>query len=209
MPRQYTPRVPRICEQCGIEFMVVPSAIARGGGRFCGRACYHAANARGEESERTCTRCGETKPIEQFQRRGEHRVTFCNACHTKRLREKYATDPEFAEAKKRAAHEYRRANPEHVAAKKKEWQSANLDKVRVAVAKSRARYPEKVAARLAVTEAIAAGTLRRESCWCGDTQTDAHHHRGYAPEHWLDVVWLCRRHHAEMHRKYDPPGKQV
>ena len=205
MPRQYTPRVPRICEQCGVAFMVMPCVIARGGGKFCSRACYRAANARGEETERTCSRCGETKPIEQFQKRGEYRVTFCNACHNQRLREKYDADPAYAEERKWSAHEYRRANPEHVAAKKKEWQSANLDKVRVAVAKSRQRYPERAAAREAAREAIKAGTLVRQPCWCGNPNTDAHHHKGYAPEYWLDVVWLCRKHHSELHRRYDPP----
>jgi hypothetical protein len=28
---------------------------------------------------------------------------------------------------------------------------------------------------------------------------EAHHHRGYGPEHVLDVIWLCRGCHAEAH----------
>ena len=162
------------------------------------------------ERERTCSRCGETKAIDQFERRGAtRRLRFCRACLNKQVRERYANNPAFAAERKEKSHRYRRENPEHVADKKREWQSANLDKVRVAVAKSRARHPERAAARKAVNAAVVAGMLRREPCWCGDPRTDAHHHRGYAPEHWLDVVWLCRRHHAEMHRKYGPPEGRV
>lgn len=27
----------------------------------------------------------------------------------------------------------------------------------------------------------------------------AHHHKGYDKKHWLDVVWLCPKHHLEAH----------
>lgn len=26
---------------------------------------------------------------------------------------------------------------------------------------------------------------------CSDGKLTAHHHKGYHPEHWLDVEWLC------------------
>lgn len=32
---------PRVCETCGRSFHVPPSLVARGGGRFCSRACRH------------------------------------------------------------------------------------------------------------------------------------------------------------------------
>lgn len=202
----YGPKVERTCEHCGKTFSVSPSTVARTAAKYCGRACLAAAKRSPDNPERPCSRCGETKPIEQFQKRGEYRVTFCNACHNERLRAKYDADPEYALQKKLTAHEYRRANPEHVAAKKKEWQQTNPHKVRTAVAQSRRRHPEHVAAREAMAEAVKSGALIRQPCWCGNPKTDGHHHKGYAPEHWLDVVWLCRKHHAELHRKYDPPA---
>jgi hypothetical protein len=64
-----------------------------------------------------------------------------------------------------------------------------------------ARHPEAVAAHRAVERALAAGRLvRPEECECcgapGDDPVvgaiEAHHHLGYAPEHHLDVQWLCR-----------------
>jgi len=35
---------------------------------------------------------------------------------------------------------------------------------------------------------------------CDTPTVEGHHHRGYEREHWLDVVWLCRRHHEEADR---------
>ena len=43
MPRQYTPRVPRVCDQCGIEFAACPSAVKRSAVKYCSRACYNKA----------------------------------------------------------------------------------------------------------------------------------------------------------------------
>jgi hypothetical protein len=67
---------------------------------------------------------------------------------------------------------------------------------------NRPRYAAQRAARLTVQSAIRSGRLTRESCReCGAVLVDAHHYLGYAPEHRLDVVWLCPPHHAEAHRK--------
>jgi hypothetical protein len=71
-------------------------------------------------------------------------------------------------------------------------------------AKQRAAHPEKGKARHAVRNAIRAGRLTRGLCEhtgadCSG-RIEGHHHLGYAPEHWLDVRFLCRHHHAEAHR---------
>lgn len=62
-------------------------------------------------------------------------------------------------------------------------------------------------AHLAVTRALRAGTLVRLPCqhpgcrWRSSRPTEAHHHKGYAREYWLDVIWLCRKHHIEADHK--------
>jgi len=62
------------------------------------------------------------------------------------------------------------------------------------------RYPERVGARMFVARAIRGGRLMREACSiCGDWNSVAHHHMGYAREHWGDVQWLCPRHHLGAH----------
>jgi hypothetical protein len=36
--------------------------------------------------------------------------------------------------------------------------------------------------------------VRNLQChYCGNRAHQYHHHRGYAPEHWLDVVPACRK----------------
>lgn len=51
-------------------------------------------------------------------------------------------------------------------------------------------------ARAQVRYALKKGTLKRESCICGEVKVDAHHGDYKKP---LDVIWLCRKHHAEVH----------
>lgn len=119
-----------------------------------------------------------------------------------RRRERYRTDPAFAEKRKRRAHEYRLSHPEHVAEKKREWARKNPDKIVEAVRRFQSKNPVQVAAGVAVKEAVRARRLTPQACWCGNPRTEAHHHLGYALEHWLDVVWLCRTHHREQHRIY-------
>ena len=62
-----------------------------------------------------------------------------------------------------------------------------------------ARYPERIAARKAVFEAVRSGRLIRQACErCGDYPGHAHHEDYSKP---LDVRWLCRSCHREYHEK--------
>ena len=36
-------------------------------------------------------------------------------------------------------------------------------------------------------------------CFCGVVKVQGHHHNGYNSP--LDVTWLCRKHHMQLHRK--------
>ena len=54
----------------------------------------------------------------------------------------------------------------------------------------------------AVEVALLKGTLTRPKFCsaCGKSaKAEGHHHKGYEPEHWLDVLWLC----AACHRTAD------
>lgn len=61
----------------------------------------------------------------------------------------------------------------------------------------------KAAARAAVKSAVSIGALARpEACSdCGTRGDVDAHHPSYAPDRWLDVVWLCRRCHAAAHAR--------
>jgi hypothetical protein len=67
-------------------------------------------------------------------------------------------------------------------------------------ARRRLLYPERIPANNAVTNAVAAGILTRLPCMVCGKKAEAHHHKGYTKEHWLDVQWLCRKHHREVHK---------
>jgi hypothetical protein len=74
-------------------------------------------------------------------------------------------------------------------------------------ATSRARYaenPVKWKAKVAVERAVSAGRLvKPDACpVCGrKRRVEAHHHRGYARENWLEIVWRCRPCHALEHTR--------
>lgn len=73
-------------------------------------------------------------------------------------------------------------------------------KGRAAMERQNANNPLGVKARRAVQHGIRDGKLTRQPCSvCGASKAEAHHHNGYAREHWLDVVWLCRVHHFAAH----------
>jgi len=70
------------------------------------------------------------------------------------------------------------------------------------------------AAACAVRYAVATGRLTKPAvCSTADGtcsgRIEAHHHKGYDRADWLDVAWLCRRHHLAKHprgmrrRRYD------
>ena len=64
----------------------------------------------------------------------------------------------------------------------------------------RTQNPEIAAAHSAVHDAVSRGILARQPCReCGAETSQAHHHRGYASQNRLDVVWLCIAHHEEAH----------
>lgn len=61
----------------------------------------------------------------------------------------------------------------------------------------RAKYPQKHKAHLWVHYAVKHGKLFRQPCVvCGNTKSFAHHPDYSKP---LEVVWLCRVHHTEVH----------
>ena len=57
---------------------------------------------------------------------------------------------------------------------------------------------EKVYAHKKVYIAIKLGKIKREPCEiCGETERVQAHHEDYSQP--LDVIWLCRKHHAWIH----------
>ena len=61
------------------------------------------------------------------------------------------------------------------------------------------KFPERKKCRKLTHSAIRNGTLKKLPCEvCGVKKSEAHHADYSKP---LEVKWLCRQHHAELHRK--------
>lgn len=59
------------------------------------------------------------------------------------------------------------------------------------------RYPEKIRAREILSLAIKKRKIIKKPCEiCGEQISQAHHEDYSKP---LDVIWLCRKHHREIH----------
>jgi len=95
---------------------------------------------------------------------------------------------------------YYQANKEKIAVKKAAYYQANREKVVAGITKYRKANPEKRKAHAAIANAIRSGKLVSLPCSeCGETKTEAHH---YAYDMPLDVIWLCRKHHNQLHKEH-------
>jgi hypothetical protein len=84
-------------------------------------------------------------------------------------------------------------------AKIKAWRDRTPGYNRKHGAKFKLLYPEKRAAHLAIARALNAGTVIKQPCVvCGEVKSESHH-EDYSKQ--LDVIWFCRKHHAEHHAK--------
>ena len=117
-------------------------------------------------------------------------LNFCKECVKVRV-------AVHREANLESIHAYDRARYQEPGRRARTHESAKRTKM---------RYPDRVAARTAVHNAVRDGRLKREPCKvCGSRRVQGHHEDYSKP---LDVVWLCFRHHMETHGKVVlTPGK--
>src|SRR5215831_2055427 len=127
------------------------------------------------EGQKRCPKCEVTKPITEFgvaRDRADGLSGHCASCRAAERRATRASDPERYRADTRARYA---ANPE-------QWK-----------------------AKVAASRAIARGLIAKPAPGtpCPECRRvlrlEAHHHLGYAKEHWLDVKWACRSCHATRH----------
>jgi len=124
----------------------------------------------------------------------------------------------------------RKENPEEYKEKRNKWRADNVEKCRAyqnkyhASAKGKRRYLEYYSkhkedyferakksnanhkaeryAQGVLNHALAKGMIKRMPCEvCGTTKSQAHHYDYNKP---LDVMWLCKKHHAEWHMNNEP-----
>ena len=114
-----------------------------------------------------------------------------------------------ARARKKANLKYRLTHKKELAIKQlewrknhpgchKRWNNKRKEKRRLYRQRVRNRDRKKNLARWKVTHEIRKGLLRRAPCFCGSLKSQAHHDDYSKP---LDILWLCQKHHALLHRR--------
>ena len=117
---------------------------------------------------------------------------FCKKCNAINTRKYRIADPE---KHRMYVLNYRTKN--HTAIKERDNKRSYL-KEKNALNK----YPQKFKARSLTKYAIKTGLLKRMPCVVCNNIFKIHaHHEDYSKP--LEVVWLCVKHHAQRHRKYD------
>jgi hypothetical protein len=110
--------------------------------------------------------------------------------------------PEVYE-RQRIARRDHQARPDVRASKKDRNASPKVRESKVAWNRRAIKDPhhrERMLARKAVWYAKRTGKLVQQPCEkYGSSESQAHHHNGYAREHRLDVSWLCRKCHVDEH----------
>lgn len=140
---------------------------------------------------KTCFKCGKEKPLDEFYKHpqmGDGHLGKCKECTRLDVSTNYR-------AKR---HHY--ATYEKMRYLRTERRQSALEYQR----KRRERSPEKYKAMRAVSNAIRDGKLKKQPCEvCGSEHAQAHHDDYSKP---LDVRWLCRTHHLELHGKKSYEG---
>jgi ribosomal protein S27AE len=170
------------------------------------------------QATKWCSRCFFEKPINEFSlnngKKDGHQ-TYCKLCKSI-LNKDYKT--KNADKLKEYQLKYYSENAQKLAIKNRfralEYRKiVNLDPIkkerlaeqrRISAGNHFHKFPEKIAARKAVFKAINSGVLvRPDVCSeCGKMDEIQAHHDSYAPEHRLNVRWLCKKCHSTYHRKY-------
>ena len=155
-----------------------------------------------------CARKGQLLPLSDFSFYSGHRTRYASRC--KECCRLYKQRPGYKEWERQYQLAYSRTDKRRAQIKAYSQSEKGRAKRAITNRASQARNTEKVLARNAVSHAVEQKQLVPAftlECGqnCGRPAFDYHHHLGYEPEHWLDVVPVCRTCHAKIHRKYPEP----
>lgn len=150
--------------------------------------------------EKTCRRCSKLKALSEYYPHKQMADGHLNICRECKLSEVKAYRSANLE-KVRAYDRLRGRDPKRLAKVAERARRLYGGQYQKAVAaRYKERHPEKRAARLILGNAVRDGRIRKLPCEvCGNVKSEGHHDDYAFP---LRVRWLCRKHHAEIHRAY-------
>lgn len=139
-----------------------------------------------------CKGCGVLKPVEEYHKASHlvgGRRNKCKECVAAYMKSPSIVLAQSNYAKTLKGREIRKTYASTDAGKETARKSHRA---------SKEKNPERKAARVAVHKAVARGSLAKLPCWvCGSVIEIEGHHADYSAQ--LDVVWLCKKHHDEIH----------
>ncbi len=128
-----------------------------------------------------CKRCGLEKELSEFEKSGLWYRNECKDCRRKFFNKNYQKIKEKHNLNRK---KYLKTHPEIKSKMKRTWMNKN---------------PEKERAYNILLYAIKVGKIIRQSCSvCGNRNSHGHHKNYSKP---LDVIWLCLKHHRELHNQ--------
>jgi hypothetical protein len=156
-----------------------------------------------------CSRCGIEKPLSEFHKKPDSPDglrTHCKLCRNEEYKV-YMQNPDKKEMARKRAYRWRTTEKGKISSKerRRKYHETDIGKEngRKYSRIHRDKHPDRIKSRKALWWATASGkVIRPSNCnRCGtETKVHGHHHNGHNQEHWLDVIWLCRRCHTEIHR---------
>lgn len=139
-------------------------------------------------SVKTCFKCLSAKPLDEFYRHPMMADGHLNKCK---------------ECTKRDANEHRQRNLERI----REYDAMRSQLPHRKAALFKHANPERTAVAKIASAAVKRGILKRQPCHvCGAEKVEAHHTHYSHP---LEVVWLCRSHHVQLHRQFSVWSKKA
>ena len=182
-----------------------------------------------KSSTKLCITCGGNGPFGRDKSRKDGLDPRCKPCRAKSgMKYRKENPKKVKESSRRSrkrrlpqmreyARRYRKDNPDRSRGYNRKYYREHREQELARNRQWRIDHPDyrppndplKIKARSAVTNAIAAGKLVIGQCTVcelkpstsGKQIIEAHHHNGYAREHWLDIEWLCQPHHYLADRK--------
>lgn len=150
-----------------------------------------------------CFDCKKNKPLTEFHKNHTTKDGYqydCKDCRNNRSKD-YRKTNEGKIYIRKYMRKYRKTEKRKTYFcnyKKSESYKSSIKQSRI---KTILKMPERYKARSVVGNAVATGKLPSAItliCSCGE-QAEQYHHPSYEPEHWLDVIPVCRKCHNELH----------
>lgn len=160
-----------------------------------------------------CNKCSTEKPIKEFYKKKDSktgRSSYCKVCirgqmrkyHHENREQRISYKKEWYEKNKEEAREkiyaWKKENPEYM----RQWHEQNKDKHAANIKRWHEKHPHYLKCHKEFRSALKQGKLfRPDRCsLCNrEGKIEGHHHDYSKP---LDVVWVCKECHNDIHAKH-------